>query len=262
MLGADASGDPAERTAASNHTVRSVFVIGPDKKINMRILVLGAGFGGLELTTRLSDELGDDVDIVLIDGIDPFGGGCVLPLGRLREPLSSLKRADIFVVTRILSPLRYRAIVEELQRHNPDAPVFMASTVTRRWRLCRPGARVDEMMQGRRAAAFCGLGNPQAFWNTLDILGIDVVFRWTFDDHHLYTPRELHRLMLQAQAAGADVLITTEKDRMNLPPGVETFVAPLDIAWLEIEYKLDREEEFLQLLSQKLNLGVAAAATG
>lgn len=203
-----------------------------------------------------------DVDIVLIDGIDPFGGGCVLPLGRLREPLSSLKRADIFVVTRILSPLRYRAIVEELQRHNPDAPVFMASTVTRRWRLCRPGARVDEMMQGRRAAAFCGLGNPQAFWNTLDILGIDVVFRWTFDDHHLYTPRELHRLMLQAQAAGADVLITTEKDRMNLPPGVETFVAPLDIAWLEIEYKLDREEEFLQLLSQKLNLGVAAAATG
>jgi sulfide:quinone oxidoreductase len=38
----------------------------------MRILVLGAGFGGLELTTRLSDELGDAVDIVLLDKADGF----------------------------------------------------------------------------------------------------------------------------------------------------------------------------------------------
>lgn len=203
-----------------------------------------------------------DLDIVLIDGIDPFGDNAVVPLGRLREPLRALQRADILVVTRILSPLRYRAICKKLAHYNHDAPVFMASTVTRRWRLCRAGTRVDGMIQGRRTAAFCGLGNPQAFWNTLEILGVDVVFRWTFDDHHLYTPRELHRLKLQAQAAGADVLITTEKDRMNLPPGVEAFVAPLDIAWLEIEYKLDREEEFLQLVDQKLNLRVSVSTAG
>jgi tetraacyldisaccharide 4'-kinase len=184
-----------------------------------------------------------------------------VPLGRLREPLTALKRADVFVVTRINSVLRYRAICAELQRFNADAPIFMASTVTRRWRLCRTGSRVDAMIQGRRAAAFCGLGNPQAFWNTLDVLGVDVVFRWTFDDHHLYTPRELHRLRLQAQDAGADVLITTEKDRMNLPPGVEAFVAPLEIAWLEIDYSLDREDEFLQLLEKKLNLAVATSAS-
>src|SRR5688572_6831285 len=38
----------------------------------MRVVVLGAGFGGLELTTRLSEELGDDVDVVLIDRTDGF----------------------------------------------------------------------------------------------------------------------------------------------------------------------------------------------
>ncbi len=205
-------------------------------------------------------RLNRDLDIVLIDGIDPFGGGHVLPLGRLREPLGALKRADVLVVTRVLSTLRYQAICEELSRYNAHAPVFMASIITRRWRLTRAGTPVNQMIQGRRAAAFCGLGNPQAFWNTLEILGIDVVFRWTFDDHHLYTPQELLRLKLQAQAAGADVLLTTEKDRMNLPPGVDAFVAPLDIAWLEIEYKLDREDEFLDLLKQKLNLGVTASA--
>jgi tetraacyldisaccharide 4'-kinase len=203
-----------------------------------------------------------DIDIVLVDGIDPFGGGEVLPLGRLREPLNALKRADVFVVTRIQANQRYRAICAELQRYNPTAPVFMAATITRRWRLCRAGGRLDAMIQGRRAAAFCGIGNPQAFWNTLDLLGVEVVFRWTFGDHHLYTPRELHRLKLQAQAAGADVLITTEKDRMNLPPDVEAFVAPLEIAWLQIEYSLDREAEFLHLLETKLNLPVATGAPG
>ena len=38
----------------------------------MRVVVLGAGFGGLELTTRLSDELGNDVDVVLIDRTEGF----------------------------------------------------------------------------------------------------------------------------------------------------------------------------------------------
>jgi tetraacyldisaccharide-1-P 4'-kinase len=171
-----------------------------------------------------------------------------------------LKRADVIVVTRIQSTLRYKAICADLQRYNAAAPVFMATTVTRRWRLCREGARLDGMIQGRRAAAFCGLGNPQAFWNTLEALGVDVVFRWAFEDHHLYTPRELLRLKLRAREAGADVLITTEKDRMNLPPGVEAFVAPLDMAWLEIEYTLDREEEFIEVIEKKLGLRVNAAA--
>jgi hypothetical protein len=65
---------------------------------------------------------------------------------------------------------------------------------------------------------------------------------------------EIQRLRQNAQASGAAVLVTTEKDRMNLPPGVEDIVAPLDLAWLEIEYKLDREDEFLRFLEGRLNL--------
>lgn len=206
-------------------------------------------------------RLGRNVDIVLIDGLDPFGGYATVPLGRLREPLRSLARADVFVVTRISSPHRFRAIAHELHRYNATAPIFQATAVSRRWRLCREGLKIDGLLTGK-VAAFCGLGNPQAFWNTLEQLGLEVVYRWAFNDHHLYAPVELHRLRQQAQAAGAGLLVTTEKDRMNLPPGVEAMVAPLELAWLEIQYRLDREAEFLTFLDQRLKKRTTAEMAG
>lgn len=202
-----------------------------------------------------------NADIVLIDGLDPFGGYATIPLGRLREPLSALKRADAFVVTRISAPHRYRAIAHELHRYNPAAPIFQATAVSRRWRLCREGTKIDGLLTGK-VGAFCGLGNPQAFWNTLEQLGLEVVYRWAFSDHHLYAPMELFRLRQQAQDAGAGLLVTTEKDRMNLPPGAETIVAPLELAWLEIQYKLDREAEFMAYIEQRMKKRTTAEAAG
>ncbi len=197
--------------------------------------------------------LARDVDIVLIDGLDPFGQYATVPVGRLREPLSALARATVFIVTRVTEPDRFHAIATELARYNPSAPVFQTSTITRRWRTCSIKKRAEASLRGP-VAAFCGLANPQAFLNTLESLNLEVVFSWPFDDHHFYSPMEIQRLRQNAQASGAAVLVTTEKDRMNLPPGVEDIVAPLDLAWLEIEYKLDREDEFLRFLESRLNL--------
>jgi len=64
----------------------------------MRIVVLGAGFGGLELTTRLSDEFGDDVDVVLIDRTESFVFGfskLEVMFGRATEPSVHHRYADI-----------------------------------------------------------------------------------------------------------------------------------------------------------------------
>jgi 3-deoxy-D-manno-octulosonic-acid transferase len=196
-------------------------------------------------------RLARDVDVVLIDGLDPFGQYGTVPVGRLRESLSALARASVFIVTRVTSPDRFRAISAELARYNPAAPVFQTSTVTRRWRTCSVNKRAEALLQGP-VAAFCGLGNPQAFLNTLETLNLEVVFSWAFTDHHVYSPVEIQRLRQNAEANGASVLVTTEKDRMNLPAGVEDIVAPLDLAWLEIEYTLDREEEFVAFLEHQL----------
>ena len=99
-----------------------------------------------------------------------------------------------------------------------------------------------------KSAAFCGLGNPASFWATLRLMGIEPCFRWSFDDHHQYRPDELQRLRIQAMEAGATVLLTTEKDWMNLPDGAETLLRPLSIRWLRIGIEVEDEAAFLALL--------------
>ncbi|MBV9266427.1 MAG: tetraacyldisaccharide 4'-kinase [Acidobacteriaceae bacterium] len=185
-----------------------------------------------------------DLDIVVIDGLDPFGGNAAVPAGRLREPLDALERASIFIISRAEDDFTYDGIREVLQRINPKAPVYRSRLIARRWfdyktrkALSHPAAK--------RVAAFCGLGNPQNFWNTLESLNLQTVFQWTFSDHHHYKLIELQRLARQARAYGAEALVTTEKDCNNLPENVEGALGTIPLLWLEVELKVDRESGFL-----------------
>jgi 3-deoxy-D-manno-octulosonic-acid transferase len=199
------------------------------------ILLLDDGFQH----ARLAREL----DIVLIDGLDPFGGRATVPLGRLREPLEALGRADIFVVTRAENTAKFEAIRGELACYNESAPVFRTRLLAKRWREYPTGETV-EVPSGVRVAAFCGLGNPQNYWNTLDSLGLERVFQWPFGDHHSYTPVEIQRIADQAKTRGAELLVTTEKDRINLPDHLERALKGMRLAWLEIELELEDETGF------------------
>ncbi len=197
-------------------------------------------------------KLHRDIDLVLIDGLTPFGNQSLFPLGRLREPLSCLKRADGLIVTRADNDLRFESITKQLRRYNTHAPIFRVFTRPKHWRMCQQKTTVNDLPSSR-VAAFCGLGNPQGFWNTLTQMGLETVSRWSFPDHHLYRPAELKHLSLQAQSLGADLLVTTEKDRINFPPEFASDVAPLEVAWLEIDNKLDGEAAFFGWLESKLS---------
>jgi 3-deoxy-D-manno-octulosonic-acid transferase len=192
-----------------------------------------------------------DVDVVVIDGLDPFGGEDVVPAGRLREPLSALERAHAFVVTRAQEDLRYEAIRRRLRAYNASAPCFRTRLVARNWRDYRTGAHLGSLGV-RRVAGFCGLGNPDNFWATLESLGLEVVFRWAFPDHHSYKSYELQRLTHQARTHGAELLVTTEKDRLNCPNHFDRAIAPLDLAWLEIELELEEEARFFDFIQPVL----------
>jgi tetraacyldisaccharide 4'-kinase len=198
-----------------------------------------------------------DADIVIVDGLMPLGHESPLPLGRLREPLKGISRADAIVITRAENDLRFELLAKRFRRYNSEAPIFRVFTRPRHWRMCQQRITVDEL-PSRRVAAFCGLGNPQGFWNTLAQMGLHVLFRWTFPDHHVYQPAELRRLAQQAKSEGADMLVTTEKDRINFPADFASAVEPLEIAWLEIENVLERENEFFNWLETRL-AGASAA---
>jgi len=189
-----------------------------------------------------------DFDIVVIDGLDPFGQEELVPVGRLREPLKALERASAFVVTRAANNQRYGSIKRRLHQYNAEAPVFRTRMKTLEWRDYSSSEPVM-VPKGQKVAAFCGLGNPRNFWDTLETLGLNVVVRWEFGDHHSYKPVELYRMAQQARQHGAGILVTTEKDRINCPNHLESRIEPLWLAWLQIAVDLEDEAGFLSYLT-------------
>ena len=184
-------------------------------------------------------RLARSLDVVVLDALDPFGGGEVMPLGRLREPIAALARADVVIVTRTQRGRSIAGIEARIRKHNPKAPVFTARVAPRGWIDAATG---EAAWLPPRAGAFCGLGNPDSFWRSLRALGVTPVFRRAFPDHHRYTGDELREL-----ANGAEALLTTEKDTANLPAGWQQAVAPLRVLWLEIGVEVDRAEALLRL---------------
>ncbi|MCL4402871.1 MAG: tetraacyldisaccharide 4'-kinase, partial [Acidobacteria bacterium] len=96
-----------------------------ERQFHVDTLVLDDGFQHLRLARQ--------VDVVLVDGLNPFGGGELFPLGRLREPMSGLARAGIFVITRSDSGRTVETVEAMLRRHNPRAPIFQARAVPECW---------------------------------------------------------------------------------------------------------------------------------
>jgi tetraacyldisaccharide 4'-kinase len=170
--------------------------------------VLDDGFQHLKLSR--------DADIVLVDATDPFGGGMVLPVGRLREPLSALRRADIVVITRsVQAP---SPAIEAIIRRHTSSPIFYASTALESLlRVPRLDVALPEQdWRKARFLAFCGIGNAAAFFEDLKNWGFQVVQQRGFADHHVYTAREAAELEQAAASCGAEALLCTEKDVWNL----------------------------------------------
>lgn len=162
-------------------------------------------------------QLARDVNIVMIDGMQPFGGGHVLPAGRLREPLSGLRRANIVVIHRLGE--RAPAIESVIRRHTP-APIFYSHVELQDLKLWGSTGALKPDADKRRFFAFCGIGNPSGFLADLKRWRIEVTGHRSFRDHHWYTAQDLASLEMAARNAGADSLICTEKDIYDLPSGV------------------------------------------
>jgi len=221
--------------------------IGPDRHRAGRLLQDLAGVFILDDGFQHA-RLHRDLDIVLIDALDPFGGCRLFPAGRLREPLEALSRAGLLVITRSDYGHSVGAIQRNLRRYNPSAPILHARVRPLAWVECATGAEIGLALPPGAAAAFCGLGNPQSFWSTLASLGIAPVDRVAFEDHHLYRPHELRRMAQQFRAVGAGLVLTTEKDSLNLPPEAVSLLAPMGLYWLRVGVTVEPEEELLALL--------------
>jgi tetraacyldisaccharide 4'-kinase len=237
----DGNGEEApDEVALLRHRLdgRAQFGVGKDRYKNGLALakdgaewfILDDGFQHLELQRN--------ANIVLLDATDPFGGG-VLPAGRLREPRSGLARADIVVITRTNRAPALEAVVQRLTK----APIFYAEA--RLDAVLRVPAMTEALPESEwqrlTFSAFCGIGNPVAFYDDLKKWRFTLVAQCSLSDHHRYSSAEIQELEAEAAAAGANALICTEKDVFNLPASVS---AVLPIYACRIRLALNDENAF------------------
>jgi tetraacyldisaccharide 4'-kinase len=179
------------------------------------ILVLDDGFQHVELAR--------DLDVVLIDALEPFGFGAVLPAGLLREPLETLRFADAFLITRSqnVSEERRGRLKTYLRWRFPHVPCWELEFAPQDWmRLDGKETLPLPALAGRAAVCFAGIGNPEGFRLDLRSCSVSCVSWTAFADHHHYTRRDLDQLAELARSHGACTWIMTQKDAVkirNLP---------------------------------------------
>lgn len=198
-------------------------------------------------------RLARDLDIIAIDATVPFGYGRLLPAGLLREPVSGLKRAHAVVLTRCdqVSEDALTRTEAQIRKVNPDLAIA--------WSIHAPtairttgGAEIPlAQMKGERVFAFCGIGNPQAFFRTIERLGAILAGTRAFDDHHRYTAEELVALHEEARRQQASLVLTTQKDWTKVvQAGLPERDPPL--ACLTIDLKITAGEEMLTSLIDRV----------
>ena len=159
-----------------------------------------------------------DLDIVLLDALEPFGFDHVFPRGTLREPASGLARAHTIVLSRadMVSAEQRQEIRARVAAIAPHACWVEATHSPQRLINISGDATTLQSLHGKRVAAFCGLGNPAGFQHTLHSCGYDVAGLKEFPDHHNYTREDVEMLATWAKQLKADALLCTHKDLVKL----------------------------------------------
>jgi tetraacyldisaccharide 4'-kinase len=196
-----------------------------------------------------------DLDIVLLDALEPFGFGHVFPRGLLREPIDGLRRAGAVILTRadLIEPKNRDEIWQSVRRYAPGA-IGAEAVHAPRTLISADGKQMPlESLRGRSVAAFCGIGSPAGFRHTLEACGCRLADFREFPDHHRYTPNDVDVLAKWSQGLGAEALLCTCKDLVKLQ--VDRIGGrPLSGVKIEIEFRTGQEalESRLQTLATSI----------
>ncbi len=213
-------------------------IVGPDRVAGARdvesrcaadVLILDDGFQHWALKR--------DLDIVAIDTTDPFGNRWLLPRGLLREPLSALRNAGLFILTRTdLGCENVPVIRRELERINPGCPVVETVHAPTGILDVQTGARATGLSYIKdHVVALCAIGAPEAFEDMLRREGASVEKLFVFDDHYVYTLEDVERVVVFCRKRNISKIVTTHKDAVKLRvfreafQGVSLLVVEIDI---------------------------------
>ena len=215
----------ADRVAAAQEAIRA---------FQAELVVLDDGFQHRRIAR--------DLDIVLLDALEPFGFGHVFPRGTLREPVEGLRRADIVILSRadLIDAAQRADIWQTVRLHAPTA-ICAEAIHAPRTLISADGQHMPiETIRGQRVAAFCGIGNPAGFWHTLETCGCLVAGFREFPDHHRFTSKDVALLAEWSHGLDVSAMVCTCKDLVKLR--TERIAGrPLWGIRIEMEFKAGQE---------------------
>ncbi len=177
-----------------------------------------------------------DLNLLLLDATDPFGRGYVPPLGRLREPLTGMRRADAILLTRVQVGQTQDSLRGQLNQFIPATPVFLVRQKLVSASLFGSTEIFDLGEINTHLLAFAGIGNPGQFFGSLRIAGLKLAGELCFPDHHRYSRTDMQRLERECQRLGLNTVITTEKDSEN---GDFLKLTPLRVIVVKVAFEFD-----------------------
>jgi len=170
-----------------------------------------------------------DIDIVMIDAQDPFGNEKLIPAGKLREPIGSIKMADILVLNRAKQAGDKRGLISKLREHNFYAHIIETEYMVEKiYNLKDENFILPTEIKDKKILGFCGIGNPLGFKRTLKDLEVKITDFIVFPDHHIYKNKDVQRIQKQALDKESELILTTEKDKIRLPV-LKDFKVPIYI---------------------------------
>lgn len=197
-------------------------------------------------------QLNRDLDIVLVDTLNLFGNGNLLPRGILREPLSHLNRADMFLFTKSdqSSQLTRSTLTANIRQYNTEAPIVESIhhpkefvEIADWYKGIQQNPLPLEELKGKKVMVFSAIGNPSSFEQNVSGCDLDIVEAIRYPDHHDYGMLEMQYIAERASTLKADALITTGKDAVKIPTEFIYFNRDIPLYVMNMDIMITRNEE-------------------
>jgi len=213
-------------------------------KFQAEVLILDDGYQHWQLYR--------DLDVVLVDTLNMFGNGCILPRGTLREPLSNLSRAGLFLLTKCdqSSPISRATLCDTLNQYAPAAPIAESIhkpcdfiEIADWYKNDMTKALPLDVLHGKSVMVFSAIGNPSSFEQTMNAEGLNIVEAIRYPDHHDYGMVEMQYIMDRALNKGVKALVTTGKDAVKIPTEFIYLYRDVPLYILDMEIQITSGEE-------------------
>ena len=215
------------------------------EKLGAEVIIMDDGYQHWQLYR--------DLDVVLVDTLNMFGNGSLLPRGTLREPLKNLDRAGLFLLTKSdqSSSISRDTLCDTLHKYNAHAPIIESMhrpcnyvEIADWYKGIKTQSLPLEELDGKSVMVFSAIGNPSSFEQTLTNEGLDIVEAIRYPDHHDYGMVEMQYIMDRAINKKVKALVTTAKDAVKIPTEFIYFEreVPLYVLNMEIQITYGQDE--------------------